>query len=800
MNIKKLLNELTIKEKAALLSGINNWETTPIARLGIPSVKMADGPTGLRKELPGGKFLAPSQPATCFPLPVNQASTWNPDLIKTMGNALALEARDQGVDIVLGPGVNIKRSPLGGRNFEYFSEDPVVASKIATAFINGVQEQGVGTSLKHFALNNQEFRRMTISSEVGIRAMREIYLLPFEKAVKDAKPTTVMASYNLINGVQASENRWLLSDLLRKQWGYQGLVVSDWGAVVSRVEGVRAGLDLEMPSSNGLNDLAIVTAIENEQLSIEELDRAVTNVLQVIEGCLSNRRKYKKQAYDYEQGHAIAKQVALESAVLLKNEGILPISNHQSIAVIGELAHFPRYQGSGSSQVNPRKLVSFTAALDAANIKYEYAPGYGKYGPRKIKEALLVAKDKDVIILFMGLTEEYESEGFDRTHLNLPSDQLRLLKVLKKVHQNIVVVLSLGAPVIMPFINDVKAILNMYLAGEVCGEATYELLFGLANPSGKLAETFPKKLEDHASAPYFPMGPKHVAYKEGIYVGYRHFDKSRLDVLFPFGHGMSYSNFRYRNLIIENNLLDKNEMKITVEITNISEHRGAEVVQLYVGEMRPIIDRASSGLKEFQKVWLEPHETKVVMMTLTYDAFRFYHEKIDDWAVTGGDFKLYIGSSSRDIRISDVVYVIPKTMTITNKQVKITKITEQRLPEINTRYTRKTIDGAATFYDARSVSLVGFILYQAIKLGATSMVPKSNSKTVKKMVRQSAIMMPIRQLASFSNGKLSLEGVNAIILLIQGHLFKGLKALRADLKKQKQLLNKTDLYPINNPS
>jgi beta-glucosidase len=798
MNIKKLIEQLTIEEKAALLSGISNWETTPIARLDIPSVVMADGPTGLRKEVQGGKFLAPSLPATCFPLPVTQASTWNIELIKAMGEMIAKEAIDQGVDTILGPGVNIKRSPLGGRNFEYFSEDPYLAGQMGSAFINGVQSQYVGTSLKHFALNNQEFRRMSISAEASMRTMREIYLLPFEYAVKTASPQTIMASYNRINGIYASENNWLLTDLLRREWNYQGLVVSDWGAVVDRVKGVSAGMDLEMPTSNGANDEKIIAAVKDGTLSLANLDKAVTNVLTYIERCLNNRTKTKKAPkYDYDTGHDMAKRVAIEGAVLLKNDrDLLPIKAGQSIAVIGELAHKPRYQGSGSSQVNPRRLVSFTQALDENSISYDYAPGYGRHYIKKIKLAQQIAKAKDVVLIFAGLTEEYESEGFDRKHLNLPKDQIKLIDAIVKVNPNVVLVLSLGSPVVMPFASTIPSILNMYLAGEAFGEAAYDLIFGVANPSGKLAETFPKRIEDHPSFGSFPMGPQQVVYKEGIYVGYRHYDKSRKDVLFPFGHGLSYTAFRYRNLMFENNLLEHGEIKVSVEITNVGDVFGAEVVQLYVGEMRPIVDRASFGLKAFKKVFLKPGETKTVLLPLNETAFRYFDEKLNGWNIIGGDFKILVGSSSRDIRLSDVVYIEPRATMLPDKYKSLIPPNAPENGERNIAYTRQTINQAATFYDARRVSLNGWLLYTAIKLGATKMVPKGISKTVKKMVRQSAIMMPLRQLSNFSGGKLSEIGVEAIIFIIKGKLLKGIKMLFNDLKKHKHKSTKTQIYQV----
>jgi len=796
MDKLKLLSQLTLEEKAALLSGVSNWDTTPIKRLGIPAIKMADGPTGVRKESIPGKFLAPSLKATCFPLPVTQASTWNPDLIKRMAGTLALEAIDQGIDTLLGPGVNIKRSPLGGRNFEYFSEDPLVSATIGAAFVEGLQSKGVGASLKHFALNNQEYRRMTISSEVSMRAMREIYLAPFEHIVKVAKPLTVMASYNKINGVQVTENKWLLNDLLRKEWGYDGLVISDWGATVNRVTGIEAGLDLEMPTSNGLNDRLIIDAVKQGLLSETIVDTAVCHVLKYVNQSLSFKKLRQGSGYDDELGHQMAKQVAIEGAVLLKNTNqMLPLRLNQTIAVIGSMASKPRYQGSGSSQVNPHHLVSFIDALDNSGIKYEYAPGYGTSERFKRQEACRIAKGKDAVLLFIGLPEEYESEGFDRAHINLPLAHIKLLNALKKVNAAIVVILSLGAPVSMMFADSVPAILNMYLAGEAFGEAVFDLVYGVSNPSGKLAETFPKKLNDVGSFGHFKMGPHQVVYRDEIYVGYRHYDKSKKDVLFPFGHGLSYTNFRYRDLIVENNFATKKEVNVKIEITNVGPMEGAEVAQIYITEMRPSVDRAVQDLKAFKKVFLMPGETKTLEFKLDEKAFRYFDQHRDEWAITTGDFKILVGSSSRDIRVSDVVYIEGQTSKQEPKNIKKLPTVEE-VASINVPYRRHTIDAAATIGDIKKVSLNGFLIYHAIRFGATLLVPKNIDRATKRMVRQSAIMMPIRQVALVSNGKVSHKGVDGLILIIKGKLFKGLQVLLEDIKTQKRFKDKITQYPL----
>ncbi|MFA5235667.1 MAG: glycoside hydrolase family 3 C-terminal domain-containing protein [Bacilli bacterium] len=796
MNFKSILNELTLAEKAALLSGITNWKTTPISRLSIPSVFMADGPTGLRKEMPGGQFLAPSYPATCFPLPVTVASSWNPALLEKMAAALAREAIDQKVDTVLGPGVNIKRNPLGGRNFEYFSEDSYLSGVLGTAFIKGVQSQGVGTSLKHFALNNQEYRRMTISSEVDMKTMRELYLLPFEMAIKNARPATIMASYNRINGIQVTENKWLLRDLLRNKWGYQGMVVSDWNAVADRVKGVQAGLDLEMPTSNGVNDHLIIEAVQSGRLSLKDVDEAVGNVLRYIDYSLAQRPKKERKPYDYTLSHDLARKMAVEGAVLLKNDNeILPLDPTQPLAVIGRMAREPRYQGSGSSKVNPKNLVPFTDALARQGILYQFAPGYDKNDRPLVKEAVALARSHKIAVVFIGLSDVYESEGFDRSHLNLSKGHLDLVNAVVKANPRTVVVLALGAPVVLPFINEIPAVLNLYLAGEAFGEAAADLLFGSANPSGKLAETFPLKLEDVASYGHFPMGPRQVKYQEGLFVGYRHHDRERHSVLFPFGHGLSYTKFRYRHLVIESEFPEKRQVNLTLDVTNIGTRTGQEVVQVYVAPHPLDNERPVQTLQAFEKITLDPGETKTVHIVLDETAFRVYDEKTDDWALAGGEYRLRVGSSSRDIRISDLVFI--ETPVVLGPKVKIA-IPEYRSinPEENVAYTRNNLDSSATIADVKNVSLNGWLFYQAIGLFATKMVKGKLDKVTKQMVRQGAVMMPLRQLVPFSGGKISKTGLDGIIMILKGHPFRGLKTLLADLKNNKNHGAKTDTYPI----
>ena len=661
---RDILAKLTLEEKASLCSGSTTWLTQPIEDKGIPSVWVSDGPSGLRKEkVTGGtNIMQVPEDATCFPGAATTASSWDTQLVEEVGKTIGEEAKALKVCTVLGPGVNIKRSPLCGRNFEYFSEDPFLAGRMGAAWVHGVQSQNVGTSLKHYAANNQEHIRMLIDSIVDERALREIYLPAFEHVVKQEQPTTVMCSYNRLNGAYLSDNKRLLTDILRDEWGFEGIVVSDWGAVNDRVEGIRAGLDLEMPGNKGMNDAHIVEAVKDGSLKEEELDKIV---LRMIRFAYENKAK-EVEGYkvDFDKHNDIARKAAANSAVLLKNDdNMLPLKKGQKIAVIGQLAKKPRFQGAGSSHIAATKITSFAETLDENGIEYEYADGYtlkgDGYKESLIKKAAKAAVGKDAVVVFIGLTDAYESEGYDRTHINMPASHNILVEELIKVNPNVVVVLSCGSPVkIKSWDKKVKSILNLYIGGQAAGAAAYDVLYGAVNPSGKLAETFPIRNQDNIVARYFPMGPRTVEYRESVYVGYRYFDSAKKAVKYPFGYGLSYTKFEYSDLKISAERIKEGEpLSVTFKIKNIGGVDGAEVAQLYVKDVQSTIFRPEKELKGFSKVFLKAGEEKEVTIDLDSRAFSYYNVLINDWHVESGDFEIMVGASSRDIKMSATVYV-----------------------------------------------------------------------------------------------------------------------------------------------
>lgn len=666
LNIEEILNQMTLEEKASLCSGADSWHTEAIERLGLPAVMLSDGPHGLRKQDETTYQIGPDESikAVCFPTASAMACSFDRELIYKVGTALGEECQSEDINVLLGPGINMKRSPLCGRNFEYYSEDPYLAGELGAAFVNGVQSQGAGTSLKHFAANNQEWRRMSISSEMDERTLREIYLAAFENVVKKAQPWTIMCSYNRINGTYSCENGWLLNKVLRDEWGFKGLVMTDWGAMNNRVEAIKAGLDLEMPSSHGETDKLIVAAVKDGTLKEEVLDKAVRRVLELADKSVTNK---KQTTYNKEEHHSFVKNTAINSAVLLKNNGILPLSGNEKIAIIGKFADVPRIQGGGSSHINCFKTES---ALEALGDKYNYTYSQG-YNTDKdetdnalLEEAVKNAAAADVAVIFAGLPDSFESEGFDRTHLDMPECQNHLIEEIYKVQKNIVVVLHNGSPVLMPWLGKAGAVLEMYLAGQASGAAAIDLLFGRANPSGKLAETFPLRLEDNPSYLDFPGSRDKVHYREGIFIGYRYYDKRNMDVLFPFGHGLSYTTFRYSNISIEKDgvitsncpvtlkLCDTDKIKVYVDITNTGNMAGAEIVQLYIKNFIGLENRPEKELKNFDKVFLEPGETKTACMELDFRSFAYYNETLQDWFVESGTYGILTGASSRDIRCS----------------------------------------------------------------------------------------------------------------------------------------------------
>ena len=659
-DLKKIVSQMTLEEKAGMCSGLDFWHLKHVDRLGIPEVMVSDGPHGLRKQDDKGDHLGmnDSIKAVCFPPAALSACSFDRKLMEEMGETIGKEAQANDVSVVLGPAVNIKRSPLCGRNLEYYSEDPYLAGEIAAAFVNGVQSQHVGTSIKHFAANNQEYHRMSNSSEADERTLREIYFPAFETAVKKAQPYTFMCSYNQINGTFASENKWLLTDVLRGDWGFKGYVMSDWGAVNDRVKGLEAGLELEMPSSGGANDALIVEAVKNGTLKEEILNQAVERILRIVFEYADHRAP---QEFTMKKDHEEARHIAEESMVLLKNaDDILPLKASEKVAFIGGFAKKPRFQGGGSSHINCFKV---TNAFDSvpSDAQVIYAEGFPAdrdlYDDTLAAEALKTAGNADKVVIFAGLPDSFESEGYDRSHMRLPECQNRLIAEILKVQPNAVIVLHNGSPVEMPWLSDVKGLLEAYLGGQAGGAAVANILYGKVNPSGKLAETMPLKLADNPSYLNFGGGEK-VEYREGVFVGYRYYDTKEMEVAFPFGYGLSYTSFAYDNLRISSvNPTEKDTVTISVDITNTGNVAGKEIVQLYVKDLTGSAIRPVKELKGFEKISLNPGETKTITMTLDNRSFAWYHTGIHDWFVASGDYEILIGASSRDIRLSETVHM-----------------------------------------------------------------------------------------------------------------------------------------------
>ena len=660
--LKAIVAKMTLEEKASMCSGADFWHTEAVERLGIPAMMVSDGPHGLRKQDQEADNLGvnDSIKAVCFPAGCGTAASFNRELITEMGAALGEECQAEGVGVILGPAVNIKRSPLCGRNFEYYSEDPYVASEMAGALIAGVQSKNVGTSIKHFLANNQEHRRMSSSSEIDERTLREIYLAAFEGAVKKEKPWTVMCSYNRINGTYAAQNKETLTDILRGEWGFDGFVMSDWGAVNDRVPDLEAGLDLEMPSSGGVNDRLIVEAVKEGRLKEEVLDRAVERILNIVFRYEESRDK--TAVFDRDKDHELAKKVAEETCVLLKNEDdILPLEEKAEIAFIGKYAAKPRYQGGGSSHINSHKVTSaWDCVKDWGNISYAegFRDDVDETDEALLTEAVEPAKKAKAAVIFAGLPDSFESEGFDRTHMRMPDCQNELIGRVAAVQPNTVVVLHNGSPIEMPWADQVKGILEAYLGGQAVGAAVVDILFGKVNPSGKLPESFPYQLEDNPSYLYFLGEGDKVEYREGVFVGYRYYDKKKMAVRFPFGFGLSYTTFAYSEpKLSAERIRDTDTVTIRVDVTNTGSRTGKEVVELYVSAPDSKVIRPVRELRGFDKIELSPGETKMVSFTLDKRAFAYWNTDIHDWHVESGRYLLQIGSSSRDIAIEQEVYV-----------------------------------------------------------------------------------------------------------------------------------------------
>lgn len=807
-----LIAQMTLEEKASLCDGLDYWHSQPVDRLGIKSIGLNDGPHGIRKKgdpdaaKKGETDLLKGVPAICFPTASATACSWDTDLIYKMGEALGDECRKEQVSVLLGPGTNIKRSPLCGRNFEYFSEDGVLAGEMAAAFINGVQSKGIGTSLKHYAANNQETRRMTVDTVVDERTLRETYLLPFEIAVKKAQPWTVMNSYNRVNGTYAAENKWLLTDVLRDDFGFEGVVITDWGAENNRVDGLIAGQEIEMPTSSGIGTKLIIDAVKNGTLDEAVLDAACDKIIELskkAEPMLGGN-----YTYDSDEHHELARKIAGQCMVLMKNENdLLPLKKDAKIALIGEMAHTPRYQGAGSSLINPIKLDSAYTSMKEMGIDFTFAKGYElkkckeKQAMELILEAKQKAKEAEVAVVFIGLTDEYETEGNDRHHLSIPPMHTVLLEEVLKVNPNTVVVLSGGASIEMPWADNVPAILNMFLTGQAGGSAVCDVLFGDVNPSGKLSETYPMALESNSSYNYFPGTSVAVEYRESIYVGYKYYDTADKAVRFPFGHGLSYTTFEYSDIKLSaDSIKDTDTVTVSFKVKNTGDRDGAEVAQVYVSDVESTIFRPLKELKGFKKVFLKAGEETEISIELDKRAFAYYNVKLGDWHVESGEFKILVGASSRDIKLEASVNVestveaeIPdyKAVAPSYYGADIMNVSDDEFkaiygkelpPKVRDKNAPFTV--LNTIEDAKDGKWGGRIYRLLIKiLGADTMMGAV------------ATQLPIKNFISMSFGLFSPEMAEGLILILAEDkmgkglkiIFKGIPNLLKNLGKLKQI-------------
>ncbi len=802
MKHQDIISKLTLEEKCYLLSGKDFWQTRSVKAKGVPNMTLSDGPHGIRKQEGAGDQLGlnGSVPATCFPTAATMANSWDPQLGEELGRYLGEEAASQDVCVLLGPGLNIKRNPLCGRNFEYFSEDPYLAGKMAAGYIRGIQENGVSACPKHFAANNTELRRMASDSVVDERTLREIYLTGFEIAVKEAHPKSLMSSYNMVNGVYANENEHLLQEILRDEWGFDGFVVSDWGASNNHVEGVRAGSHLEMPSTGGDSDEELIQAVKDGRISEELVDRRVDELLDVV---LSTRKAVdplKGKPFDVEAHHAMAKKASEQSIVLLKNEGgILPLKAGSRVAVIGEFAGKARYQGAGSSVVNCTKLdhtmdVIGNFDLDVAG----YEPGYPRSGagdPAMQAKAVELAKKADYVLLYIGLDEISESEGLDRQHMKIPQSQVDLLDAVAAVNPNVIVVMSAGSSVEMPWIGKCKAMVHGYLCGQAGASAVLEVILGQVNPSGKLSETYPKAYEDIPSAPYFPAKQRTVEYREGLYVGYRYFETAGVEVLFPFGYGLSYTTFEYGGLQVT-------EKAATFTIQNTGSRDGAEVAQLYVRAKNPSVYRPAKELKGFAKVFLKAGEKKNVTIPLDDKAFRYFNVKTNRFEIDGGEYEILIGASVADIRLTGTVTVkgtdapvpnslnrLPSYVSGNIKAVDDAEFTEllgHSIPDGSWSGTLRMNDAICQMYYAKS-----WPARQVYKI-MTNMLNKSIKKGTPDLNITFIYNMPFRAIGKMAGGMCSQAMCENIVKIVNGHFFSGLGGVIGGFFKQRKVQKKAN--------
>ena len=786
MKHEELLLKLTLEEKAALLSGKTVWQTRDIPRFKIPSVFLSDGPHGIRRQAGSGDHLGlnASLKATCFPTAAAIANSWDPELGEEIGKALGEEAAAQNVNIVLGPGLNMKRSPLCGRNFEYFAEDPYLAGKMAAAYIRGIQSQGVYACPKHFAVNSQEERRMAMNAVVDERTLREIYLTGFEIAVREGNAKAIMTSYNEVNGEYANENKKLLLDILRKEWGFDGLVVTDWGGSNDHVKGVMCQSDLEMPAPGLDSARELVTAVNEGRLSMKDIDLCVDHVLDAVLD-LKQKAEEKKSVFDEKAHHALARKAAAESAVLLKNEdNILPLKPGTRIALIGDFAFVPRYQGAGSSMVNPFNVESMDQLIDEYDLQViGKAHGYTRNGEPDAdadleKEALEAAAGADVVLYCFGLDEVSESEGKDREHMRLPQNQLRLLNELVKVNENIVGILSAGSSIEMSWQYDLKSILHSYLGGEAGAGAILDILTGKINPSGRLAETYPMRYEDTPAFQYYPASERTSEYREGPFMGYRYYDTSMVLFRYPFGYGLSYTEFAYSALEV-----DEKEVQLTV--TNVGERDGAEVVQLYVGFPDSVVFRPQKELKGFQKVFLKAGESKRVHIPFDDKTFRYWNVKTGQWEIEEGEYLLMVGASVSDIRLSGKLWVAGTTKEIPYEKKKLPSYYSGRISNVGAEEFEVLLghpvpdgkwkgelginDAICQMYYAKS--RLARLVYRIL----TDKIKKSEGKGKPDLNLLFIYNMPFRGIAKMTGGAASMEMARGIVDMVNGKWLSGTK-------------------------
>lgn len=797
MKHKELIPKMTLQEKASLMSGKDFWQTQNIDRLGIQSIFLADGPHGIRRQAEAADHLGlnPSLPATCFPTAATVANSWNEELVETMGLYLGKEAVAQNVNVLLGPGVNMKRNPLAGRNFEYFSEDPYLAGKLAAGMIRGIQSQGIAACVKHFAANNQEERRMVIDTIVDERTLREIYLTAFEMAIEEGRTQTVMSSYNRLNGAFTNENLHLMRDILRKEWGFEGLVVTDWGGSNDRVAGLIAGNELEMPTTAGETNQEIIAAVKSGQLKEEVLDECVDRLLQLIFHTTA-ALQVEKTEIDKQAHHRMAQKVAEESIVLLKNEEqILPIHKEKKVAVIGDFAQASRYQGAGSSIVNPAILDHTLPNLEPSGLNcIGFAQGFHRYGKksrRMIAEACALAQKADVVLLYIGLDEVTEAEGLDRQNAEIPANQIELLNALSQVNPNIVAVLSCGAVVEMPWIHQVKGLVHAYLSGQAGAKAVLRVLTGEVNPSGKLAETYPLRYEDTPSYYQFPGKEVSVEYREGPYIGYRYFDTAGVDVLFPFGYGLSYTCFEYANLQVT-------RQGVSFEITNTGGVAGMEAAQLYVGCQSKQIFRPRKELKGFAKVRLNPGETKTVTIPFDNKTFRYFNVKTNGWEVEAANYDIMIGASSADIRLQGTLFVEGTGAPLPYEASKlpsyysgqVQKVSQAEFESLlgtevpNAKWDRtKPLglnDTIAQCQYARGFA--ARLAFHAIEF-AHWFLQKLGKRSTANLIMMSVYHMPFRGVARMTGGMINMPMLDGILQIVNGQFWKGLSHLLRERKK-----------------